>query len=132
MTQKTAIRPEVKPAPAAAMTGKFYIIGQLLHAGYHDGIQWQYLHQDGIWRRGTLNEKGEYTGYFESKEEALEVMARCGPPLVPANDPPATKKCPKCDHISWSWDKHICPNEEYLKRRDTMISDALNEGDFKE
>ncbi len=32
----------------------------------------KYLHKDGIWRDSTVNEKDEYTGYFDSKEEAEE------------------------------------------------------------
>jgi hypothetical protein len=33
-----------------------------------------YLHSDGKWRQSTVNEDREYTGYFDSKEDAEKVL----------------------------------------------------------
>jgi hypothetical protein len=33
-----------------------------------------YLHKDGKWRQSTVNEDKEYTGYFDSKEDAEKVL----------------------------------------------------------
>jgi len=34
----------------------------------------EYLHPDGVWRDSTMNSKGEYTGYYSSKEEANNIL----------------------------------------------------------
>ncbi len=33
-----------------------------------------YLHKDGKWRQSTVNEDKEYTGYFDSREDAEKVL----------------------------------------------------------
>jgi len=35
-----------------------------------------YLHKDGKWRQSTVNEDKEYTGYFDSKEDAEKALYR--------------------------------------------------------
>lgn len=42
--------------------GKWYV------AASDDGMK--YLHSDGVIRRGTVRPDGEYSGYFDTKEEA--------------------------------------------------------------
>lgn len=54
--------------PNIAEHGKWYVSKTV-------GVKFKYLHRDGVWRDATVNENDEYTGYFDTKEEAEETYA---------------------------------------------------------
>jgi hypothetical protein len=62
-----------------------------------------YLHNDGIWRNTTVNESGEPTGYYDTKEEAEEIIKRLG--------------------LSTKWNVPPRPLSFYLRQREGTVED---------
>lgn len=61
--------------------GKWYVTKSKKIKFDLDNLDWigdydstDYLHKDGKWRKCTINEKGEYTGYFDSEEDAINQL----------------------------------------------------------
>ena len=40
----------------------------------HDNLITEYLHVDGQWRISTISNGGQYTGYYNTKEQAEKLM----------------------------------------------------------
>lgn len=98
------------------------------YSGEHFNGEQQNLHKDGTWHAFPQHEvTGEWSGYFDSKEEAEELLAKVGPPTKDA--PRVSLKCKDCQHIYGPAEQHQCPDEDYIRRRDNMIADALDEQD---
>jgi hypothetical protein len=62
-----------------------------------------YLHRDKIWRNTTVNENGEPTGYFDTKEGAEEIIKKLG--------------------LSTEWNVPPRPLSFYLRQREGIVED---------
>lgn len=76
--------------------GKWYVVGYYQNEYKHykdefvgtpaaDRLPFWYLHSDGIWYRVTLNDKAQWTGYYDTREKAEEVasqMAKLPPRML--------------------------------------------------
>lgn len=51
--------------------GNWYVARTTNH---HSHLVTEYLHKDGVWRGSTHNEDDEYTGYFDTEEEAYAIL----------------------------------------------------------
>lgn len=73
---------QVIPSIGTAFSGKWYIAKSKTMPDSMDDWLWSedygtnYLHSDGKWRRCTVNEDGEYTGYFDTIEDAEKALYR--------------------------------------------------------
>lgn len=73
---------QVIPSIGTAFAGKWYVAKCKESPKNMDDWCWSedygtsYLHKDGQWRRCTVNEDGEYTGYFDTEEDARKALYR--------------------------------------------------------
>lgn len=99
------------------LSGKWYV------QGYYHG-QPQFLHKDGTWHSFPVHpDTNEWSGYFDTEEEARIIAAHVGPP-VERYTRQLHKVCPKCKHLYRDTEQHECPTPEYTARRDKMVAEV--------
>jgi hypothetical protein len=123
------IKTHVRQCNHGEHKGMFYVTadwsGWYSQRGDFNGVT-QTLHKDGTWHTFPQHEMtGEWSGMFDTKEEAETLLARVGPPTTDA--PRVSLKCKDCNHIYGPAERHECPTEEYIRERDALIAAALDE-----
>lgn len=69
--------PRILPGPENTVHANCFFVQSVVDGNEYSGhfeTDTIFLHQDGKWRRSTENEKGEYTGYFETRQDAQNVL----------------------------------------------------------